>query len=222
MQKQLFVNKRELCMLFEMEPEIKPDISKEKEPDIPLSAHTKRVVLDYLKENGCTHANLQTTANQRRQSTKEIIDFFCRSSENAEKNVNQDELMSTSLRHINQWLELLKSGKLSTLCEYEAAAVMNAIVRNEPQPDPAELGGVNLSEVYSFMERALTGQPQKELSKASEAFLSHEIKLLIDDANSDESDNVVLRMDQNLRNRQVYNYEAEPHRCSLDPLFLEE
>jgi len=74
----------------------------------------------------------------------EPTDFFCRSSENAEKNVNQDELMSTCLRHINQWLELLKSGELSTLCEYEAAAVMNAIVRNEPQPDPAELDGVNL------------------------------------------------------------------------------
>jgi len=61
-----------------MEPEIKPDISKQNPTDTPLSTHTKRVVLDYLKENGCTHTNLQITAGKRRQNTQEIIGkCFC-------------------------------------------------------------------------------------------------------------------------------------------------
>ncbi|KAL7733440.1 hypothetical protein ACLKA6_004921 [Drosophila palustris] len=179
------------------------------------------IVLDYLKENGCTRTNLEVTARTRRQNSQEIIDFFCSSYEKAQESVNEDRA-SLSLSNINQWLELMKVSKLSTLCEFEAAAVLNAIVRNEPQPEPEQLAGVNMSEIYGFLENALTGQPQKQLSAASEAFFSREIELLIAEANTDDSDDVARDMGQNFYSRQEYNYEAEPHKCSLDPLFIDD
>jgi len=36
---------------------------------------------------------------------------------------------------------------------------------------------IYFSEIYGFLENALTGQPQKKLSKESEAFFSHEIEV---------------------------------------------
>jgi len=70
-------------------------------------------------------------------------DFICDSYENAEKSVNEDR-NSVSLSNINEWLKLMKMSELSTLCEFEAAAVVNAIRRNEPQPEPEQLAGVNM------------------------------------------------------------------------------
>ncbi|EDW69461.2 uncharacterized protein [Drosophila virilis] len=197
------------------------DDSSKNKPDCIVTKHAKRAVLEYLKQHGCTRANLETSAWARRNNQENVIDYICRAYKDAETRVNQ-ECDSVSLSHINQWLQLLKSAELSTLCEYEAAAVVNALVLNEAQPEPAQLGGVNMGEVYGFVENALTGHPQKKLSAASEAFLSREIELLIDEANNDHSDNVARRMGQSLFDRQEYNYEAEPHKCSLDPLFLDE
>lgn len=48
------------------------------------------------------------------------------------------------------------------------------------------------------------------------------LQLLIEEANNDHSDNVVRSMGQKLNDRQEYNYEAEPNKYSLDPLFLDE
>lgn len=48
------------------------------------------------------------------------------------------------------------------------------------------------------------------------------LQLLIEEANNDHSDNVARSMGQKLCNRQEYNYEAEPDKCSWDPLFLDE
>ncbi|KAH8302336.1 hypothetical protein KR044_005240 [Drosophila immigrans] len=202
-----------------------------------LSVHTKKTVLEFLKQNGCTRENLETVARARRHDTQKIIgrhkncicfsinlfkfatDFICQSYENAEQAVNQ-ECDSVSLNNINQWLELMKKTELSTLCEYEAAAVLNAIRTNEPQPEPEQLNGINIRQAYAFLENALTGQPQKKLSEATETFLSREIELLIAEANTEESDKLARDMGQSLCDRQEYNYAAEPHRCSLDPLFL--
>lgn len=49
------------------------DTSEIKKSDTNLSAHTKRIVLDYLKENGCTRLNLEITARSRRQNSEQII-----------------------------------------------------------------------------------------------------------------------------------------------------
>ncbi|KAH8369982.1 hypothetical protein KR093_001764 [Drosophila rubida] len=211
------------------------DVSAKKKD---LSMHTKKTVLEFLKENGCTCDNLETVARARRHDTQKIIDFICQSYENAEQAVNQD-CDSVSFNNINQWLELVKNSDLSTICQYEAAAVLNAIRHNEPQSEPEQLGGINMRQAYTFLENALTGQPQKKLDEATEAFVSREIEvsklinlnwiyviitanlqLLIADANTEQSDNLARIMRQCLFDRQEYDYEAEPHRCSLDPLFL--
>ncbi|KAH8415648.1 hypothetical protein KR222_007387 [Zaprionus bogoriensis] len=195
--------------------------AKKKNGTPNVSTHMKRVVLDYLKQHGCTHASLEATAHARRHNSQQIIDFICQSYANAVEHVNR-ECDCVSLSNINQWLQLLQSAELATRCEYEAAAVVNAIVRNEPQPEPAELGGINMGQVYVFLEHALTGQPQQKLSAASEAFLFREIELLIADANSEHSDDLARRMGQNLYDRQEYDYAAAPHKLSLDPLLLDE
>ncbi|XP_023169895.1 uncharacterized protein LOC111598734 [Drosophila hydei] len=202
---------------------IKKDVDDpiKKKSDNIVTSHVKRVVLDYLKKNGCTRANLEAVAWARRNNQEHVIDYICHAYKEAETRVNQ-ECDSVSLSHINQWLELLNTAELSALCEYEAAAVLNAIVRTEAQPEPDQLDGINMGEVYGFLENALTGQPQKKLGTASEAFLAREIELLIEEANNDHSDNVARRMGKNLYERQEYNYEAEPNKCSLDPLFLDE
>ncbi|KAH8408307.1 hypothetical protein KR215_002003 [Drosophila sulfurigaster] len=184
-----------------------------------ISAYTKRTVLEFLQQNGCTHANLETVARARRGNTQKIIDFFCQSYANAEQAVNQD-CNSVSLNNINHWLELLNKSELSNICEYESAAVLNAIRRNEPQPEPEQLEGIDMRQAYTFLENALTGQPQKKLSEATEKFMAREIELLIAEANTEESDSLARDIGQQLSTRQDYNYEAEPHRCSLDPLFL--
>ncbi|XP_060652028.1 uncharacterized protein LOC132788563 [Drosophila nasuta] len=184
-----------------------------------ISTYTKKTVLEFLQQNGCTHANLETVARARRGNTQKIIDFFCQSYANAEQDVNQD-CNSVSLNNINHWLELLNKSELSNICEYESAAVLNAIRRNEPQPEPEQLEGIDMSEAYTFLENALTGQPQKKLSEATEKFMAREIELLIAEANTEESDSLARDIGQQLSTRQDYNYEAEPHRCSLDPLFL--
>lgn len=72
-----------------------------------------------------------------------LPDLFCHSSEAAEAHVNQ-ECDSVSLSNINHWLELLKTADLSTRCEYETAAAVNAIVCHEPQPDPSERNGIDM------------------------------------------------------------------------------
>ncbi|EDV96082.1 GH15407 [Drosophila grimshawi] len=185
-----------------------------------IKAHTKRSVLEYLKKNGCTHSNLEATARRKRDK-QAVIDFICRSSEEAELLVNQ-QCESDSLNNINQWLQMLQRTKASTLCEYEAAAVMNAIVRNETQPKPEQLGGINLTQAYGFLENALIGQPQKKLSAASKAFLCREIELLIAEANNDRSDDESRQMGADLYDRQFkYSSEGALYNFSLNPLFLD-
>lgn len=65
------------CVLLAMDSEIdvKPkEISASgNKPGTILTNYVKRVVLDYLKENGCTRANLETTAHARRHSSQQII-----------------------------------------------------------------------------------------------------------------------------------------------------
>ncbi|TDG50383.1 hypothetical protein AWZ03_003288 [Drosophila navojoa] len=196
------------------------DLIKNKS-DIMIPNYLKRLVLEYLQKHGCTHANLETVVRSRRKNQEKAIKYICQAYKDAEVRGNQ-ECESVCLRHINQWLELLNNAELSNLCEYEAAAVINSIVRTEVQPKPEQLGGIDLSEVYGFLENALTGQAQKRLSDASEAFLAREIELLIEEANNDHSDKVVRSMGEKLYERNEYNYEAEPNKCSLDPLFLDE
>ncbi|XP_002007561.3 uncharacterized protein LOC6581839 isoform X1 [Drosophila mojavensis] len=202
---------------------IKTDIddSIKKKSNNIVPNYLKRIVFDYLQKHGCTHDNLVAVARARRKNQERAIEYICNACKDAEVRVNH-ECDSVSLSHINQWLEVLNNAELSKLCEYEAAAVMNSIVRTEVQPKPAQLGGIDMSEVYGFLENALTGQIQKGLGEASEAFLAREIELLIEEANNDHSDNVVRSMGQKLNDRQEYNYEAEPNKCSLDPLFLDE
>lgn len=71
---QLFVNN---CVLLAMDSEIdiipKDIPASENKPGTILTKHVKRVVLDYLKENGCTRSNLETTAHARRHSPQQII-----------------------------------------------------------------------------------------------------------------------------------------------------
>ncbi|XP_016934477.2 uncharacterized protein [Drosophila suzukii] len=129
---------------------------------------------------------------------------------------------SVSLNNITQWLELMKSAQLSDLCEFEAAAAVNSIIQNERKPDPKELDGIDLNEAYKFVENALMGQPQKKLSDVTKEFLSREIELLIEEANTDESDDMARSMGQCLYNHQILDYMDQPHKCSLDPLFLDE
>lgn len=81
------------------------------------------------------------------------------------------------------------------------------------------------------------GLPQKELGDATKAFLSKEIevtffpdllkrifsfsssKLLIAEANTDESDDLARSMGQSLYHQQDFDYMAHPEKCSRDPLF---
>ncbi|XP_016997864.2 uncharacterized protein [Drosophila takahashii] len=129
---------------------------------------------------------------------------------------------SVSLNNMTQWLELMKSAQLSDLCEFEAAAAVNSIIQNEKKPSPRELNGIDLNEAYKFLENALMGQPQKKLSDATKSFLSKEIELLIEEANTEESDDIARSMGQRLYDHQILDYTEQPHKCSLDPLFLDE
>ncbi|KAH8380590.1 hypothetical protein KR009_011585, partial [Drosophila setifemur] len=167
-----------------------------------------------------------------------IPDYVSNICDRAQESVEQ-ECDSVSLNNITQWLELMKNAGLSHLCEFEAAAIVNSIVQNESQPPPENLEGINLKEAYKFLDKALMGQPQKELGEATQAFLSREIEvkptcrfqieilickppqLLIAEANTDESDDVARSMGQSLYHQEVYDYMAHPEKCSRDPLFLD-
>ncbi|EDW73185.1 uncharacterized protein Dwil_GK17415 [Drosophila willistoni] len=207
---------------------IKTDLPDCEEKDEPVSKdsevltkHIKRRVLTQLEKFGTTPHTLKIAAAHRRgDNTNSIIDYIISSANKAEECVDQ-ECNSVSLNNINQWLELMKNMELTQFCEHEAGVVMNAIVRNEPQSKPEELNGINMTEVYKFLENALIGQPQKALSEPSQSFLFREIALLIAEANSDQSDVEARKMGQNLYNCQDYNYVDQPHKASLDPLFLD-
>ncbi|ALC43264.1 CG6685 [Drosophila busckii] len=186
-----------------------------------VSIHTKRTVLAYLKEHGCTSATLEATARARRQDPKEVIDYVCRSYEQAEQRVNE-ECETDSFVSIIQWLQLMKKAKLPERCHYEQAYALNAIVHHEAHPEPAELGGINMREAYSFLENALTGHPQKKLDAATSRFLLHEFELLIDEANNEESEDEARKMAEKLIDREHYDYAERPDKASFDPFLLDD
>lgn len=72
--------------------------------------------------------------------------YIAKSCPEAEDTVKM-ECDSVSLNNITEWLELLKTTKLSDLCEFEAAAVVNSIIQNEKQPKPKNLNGIDLKYV---------------------------------------------------------------------------
>ncbi|XP_030386073.1 uncharacterized protein LOC115632921 [Scaptodrosophila lebanonensis] len=185
-----------------------------------VSKYKKKRVLNYLQEYGCTRDALDAIANSRRSDYNRIVDYVRNTASDAEARVAQ-ECDSTSLANTNQWLELLKKADLAPHCQYEAATIMNAIVRNEPQPQPAELNGINMDEVYRFLENALTGQPQNLLKEASQKFLCQEIQLLINEANSEYGEQMVKEMYKVLNKFKDIDYEAHPNKCGIDPFFLD-
>ncbi|XP_022217634.2 uncharacterized protein LOC111070900 [Drosophila obscura] len=185
-----------------------------------LTKPTKQRVLNYLEKKGFSRENLKR-ATENGKNCEAIIEYMVSSCENAEAKV-EHECDSVSLNNINQWLELMKATQLSGRCEYEAAAVLNSILRNERRPSAANMNGIDLTGAYKFLSNALMGQPQEKMSDTTKAFLSREIELLIAEANTDESDEAARDMGQRLYNCKEYNYQAQPQKCSLDPLFQDE
>ncbi|EDW93983.1 uncharacterized protein LOC6533561 [Drosophila yakuba] len=163
---------------------------------------------------------LEASKHRNRNYSTAVLEYVATTIGRSEEMVKNCD--SVSLSNITQWLELMKSSKLSELCEFEAAAAVNSIIQNETKPSPEELSGIDLNEAYKFLENALMGQPQKKLSDGTKAFLSKEIELLIEEANTDESDNVARSMGQRLYNHQSLDYMEQRQKCSLDPLFLDE
>ncbi|XP_016966196.1 uncharacterized protein LOC108035202 [Drosophila biarmipes] len=163
---------------------------------------------------------LEVSKSQSQDYTKAVFQYMATTIERGEEMVKNCD--SVSLNNITQWLELMKTAQLSDLCEFEAAAAVNSIIHNERKPAPKELDGIDLNEAYKFVENALMGQPQKKLSDVTKAFLCKEFELLIEEANTDESDDMARSMGQRLYNHQILDYMEQPHRCSLDPLFLDE
>ncbi|XP_034656749.1 uncharacterized protein LOC117894021 [Drosophila subobscura] len=198
-------------------PEVEISAKKRK---TRLTKATKQRVLKYLEKTGFSRENLKR-ATEGEKDAEAIIEYMVKSCEEAEAKVER-ECDSLSLNNINQWLELMKSTQLSERCEYEAAAVVNSILLNERQPLPAKMNGIDLKAAYKFLGNALMGQPQEQMSEATKAFLSREIELLIAEANTDESDEAARDMGQRQYNCTEYDYQAQPHKCSLDPLFQDE
>ncbi|KAH8338266.1 hypothetical protein KR067_005633 [Drosophila pandora] len=142
-----------------------------------LTRVVKMRVLRYLKANGFSQGILQEAAQfQNVDYTDAVFSYIAKSCPEAEDTVKL-ECDSVSLNNITEWLELLKSTKLSDLCEFEAAAVVNFIIQNEKHPKPKKLNGIDLKQAYKFLDNALMGLPQKDLSDATKAFLSKEIEV---------------------------------------------
>ncbi|EDV51277.1 uncharacterized protein LOC6546085 [Drosophila erecta] len=163
---------------------------------------------------------LEASTHQNRNYSNAVLQYVATTIGRSEEMVKNCD--SVSLNNITQWLELMKSSQLSELCEFEAAAAVNYIIQNETKPSPEELSGIDLNEAYKFVENALMGQPQKTMSDATKAFLSKEIELLIEMANTDESDDVARSMGQRLYDHKSLDYMEQRQKCSLDPLFLDE
>ncbi|XP_016971732.1 uncharacterized protein LOC108039297 [Drosophila rhopaloa] len=190
-----------------------------KAPNLPREVKLK--IQRYLNREGYSQQNLVEASKYNKQNyTNAAFHYVSTSIKRGQEMVKNCD--SVSLNNITQWLELMKNAELSDLCEFEAAAVVNFIIQNEEKPSPDEINGIDLSEAYKFLENALMGQPQKKMGDATKAFLSKEIELLIQEANTDKSDDVARSMGQCLYNHQVVDYMEHPQKCSLDPLFLDE
>ncbi|XP_032574393.1 uncharacterized protein LOC6605125 [Drosophila sechellia] len=163
---------------------------------------------------------LEVAKQQNRNYSNGVLQYVATMIDRGEEMVKNYD--SVSLNNINQWLELMKSSQLAELCEFEAAAAVNSIIQNETKPSPEELNGIDLNEAYKFLENALMGQPQRKLRDATKEFLTKEIELLIEEANTDESDDVARSMGQRLYDHQFLDYMEQRQKCSLDPLFLDE
>ncbi|XP_017040470.1 uncharacterized protein LOC108087555 [Drosophila ficusphila] len=189
-----------------------------------ISAFPRDVKLKLQRHlNRCGYSQqvlLEAAKHNNHNYTNGLFNYVGTTIERGQEMVKNED--SVSLNNITQWLELMKNAQLSELCEFEAAAVVNSLTQNEIKPPPDELNEIDLNEAYKFVENALMGQPQKKLSNATKAFLSKEIELLIEEANSEESDALARRMGQRLYDHQIIDYMEQPHKCSLDPLFLDE
>ncbi|XP_017108986.2 uncharacterized protein [Drosophila bipectinata] len=205
----------------ELKAELNQPVEKTTNKGTQLTRLVKLRVLRYLKANGFSQGILKEAAQyQNVDYTDAAFSYIAKTCPEAEDSVKL-ECDSVSLNNITEWLELLKAAGLSDLCEFEAAAVVNSIIQNEKQPKPKSLNGIDLKQAYKFLDNALMGLPQKELSDATKAFLSKEIELLIAEANTDESDDVARSMGQSLYHQQEFNFIAHPEKCSRDPLFLD-
>ncbi|KAH8242485.1 hypothetical protein KR032_007729, partial [Drosophila birchii] len=186
-----------------------------------LERGVKQRLERFLSRHGFSQENLLAAAKFRdKDHSKEVLAYVSSMYDWASKRVAACD--SISLKNITQWLELMGNADLSNRCEFEAAAVVNSIVMNEQKPPPEELNGIDLNEAYMFLENALLGRPQKQLTEATKAFMSREIELLIAEANTDQSDDMARSMGQCLYHDQEYDYLAQPNKASLDPLFLDE
>ncbi|KAH8305208.1 hypothetical protein KR018_003029, partial [Drosophila ironensis] len=206
-----------------------------------ITREVKMRILRYLRRNGYSQENLRKACQFRNVDYSDLV--FCKFKklvqymyifqsisitayighvcESAEESLRQD-CNSVTLNHVTQWLELMKEADLPELCEFEAATVLNSIVRNEKQPRPADINGVDLKQAYKFLENGLMGQPQNVLDEATKGFLSREIELLIEEVNTDELDKVVCSLGNKIYHRQEYDYVEHPEKCSRDPFFLDD
>ncbi|XP_002025407.2 uncharacterized protein LOC6600242 isoform X1 [Drosophila persimilis] len=198
-------------------PQMEKSVKKRKST---LTNPTKQRVLKFLEKKGFSPENLKM-ATENVKNAEAIIEYMANSCEDAEAKVKH-ECESLSFNNINQWLELMKTTQLSGRCEYEAAAVVNSILRNERLPSEEDMNGIDLTAAYKFLSNALMGKPQEKMSDTTKAFLSREVEQLIAEANTDESDEAARDMGRRLGHGIEYDYQAQPHKCSLDPLFQDE
>ncbi|KAI8040323.1 uncharacterized protein LOC128258809 [Drosophila gunungcola] len=204
---------------FQPKPKDSVEETVPKAPNLPREVKLK--VQRHLNKHGYSQKNLVEASKYGKQNhTNAAFHYVSTTIKRGQEMVRNCD--SVSLNNISQWLELMKKAQLTELCEFEAAAAVNFIIHNEEKPFPDELNGIDLNEAYKFLENALMGQPQRKLSEPTKAFLSKEIELLIQEANTDESDDMARSMGQCLFNHQIVDYMEQPHKCSLDPLFLDE
>uniref|UniRef100_A0A1B0B8V4 Uncharacterized protein n=1 Tax=Glossina palpalis gambiensis TaxID=67801 RepID=A0A1B0B8V4_9MUSC len=159
--------------------------SKRKRP--LLNQYHKHMVLEHMINYGCDVENLLSAIRNFKVPKEELLRQLNSSIKDAEDYVYQ-ECDSLSFQNITVWLEYLKKIKAPEHCHYELGVVLNAIANNESYPHPAELNGIDLKAIYTFLSNSLFGLPQPRLDSASSAFLIDEFENLINEANTEEGD----------------------------------
>uniref|UniRef100_A0A1A9W3D9 Uncharacterized protein n=1 Tax=Glossina brevipalpis TaxID=37001 RepID=A0A1A9W3D9_9MUSC len=162
-------------------------ISKAKRKRPGLNQYHKQTLLQHMINNGCDAENLLSVISNFKVPKEEILKQLNISVKEAEDHVYQ-QCDSLSFQNINAWLEYLKKINAPKHCHYESGVMLNAIANNENHPSPAELNGIDLKSIYTFLSNAFFGLPQPQLDSTSCAFLIEEFESLINEANTEQGD----------------------------------
>uniref|UniRef100_A0A1A9URS3 Uncharacterized protein n=1 Tax=Glossina austeni TaxID=7395 RepID=A0A1A9URS3_GLOAU len=190
--------------------------SKRKRP--LLNQYHKHMVLEHMINCGCDVENLLSAIRNFKVPKEELLRQLNSSVKEAEDYVYQ-ECDSLSFQNITVWLEYLKKIKAPEHCHYELGVVLNAIANNESYPNPAEINGIDLKAIYTFLSNSLFGLPQPRLDSASSAFLIDEFENLINEANTEGGDRDTCELREQLQSRlSAANPDDRP--SSLNPFKL--